>query len=110
MTLWQRQVLVRHFWEMGVGIVPRIDERSTLAIRVTVSFLLIRTLRFRVRSLFTYVFYGKIIRGDLFSLTVGRILAFHRRHGGMIYQSKWVKMFEGEDTAKKGKGKSVLCQ
>ena len=110
MTQRRRQVLVRHFWEMGVGIVPRIDERSTLAIRVTVSFLLIRTLRFRVRILFAYVFYGKIIRGDFFSFTARRTLAFHRHHGGMIYQSKCVKMFEGEDTAKKGKGKSVLCQ
>ena len=108
MTRRRRHVLARHFWEMGVGIVPGIDERSALAIRVAVSFLFIRIFRFRVRSLFDYDFCGKIIGSDLFSLTAGRTLAFRRRHGGMVYRSKWVKVFEGEDTAKKGKGKECF--
>ena len=45
----------------GKGIVPRIDERSALAIQVEASFLLIKMLRFRVRSLFAYIFCGRII-------------------------------------------------
>ena len=93
---------------MGMGVVPRINERSALAIQVEASFLLIETLRFRVKSLFAYIFCGRIIGGDIFSLTVIKTLAFCRCHGGMIYRSKWVEVFEGEDTAKKGKGKECF--
>jgi len=108
-TTWRwRHVLARHFWEMGVGIVPRIDERSALTIWVAASFLLIGTFRFGVRSLFTYVFCGKIIRGDLFSLMVRRTLTFCWRHGGMVYWSKWEKVFKGKDMTNNGKGKKCF--
>ena len=103
-----RRVLTKNFWKMGIGVVPRVYKGSALTIQVAASFPLIGTLQFRVRSLFSYVFCGRIIRGDLFSLTAGRTLAFRRHHGGMIHQSKWVKVFEGEDTTKKRKRKECF--
>ena len=43
-----------------------------------------------------------------FSPYNGRTLAFHQRHDGMVDQSKWVRVFEGEDAVKKGKGRKCF--
>ena len=59
-TAWQwRQVLAGHFLEMGMGVLPKVDERSALAIWVAVLFLFIGMLQFGVRSLFAYVSCGR---------------------------------------------------
>ena len=76
--------------------------------QVEASFLLIASLLFKVRSLFVYIYCSRIIGGNLFSLMARRTLAFCRRYGGMIYWSKWVEVFEGEDIVKKGKGKECF--
>jgi len=61
-----------------------------------------------MRGFFAYVSRGRIIGGDLFPLMVGRTLAFCRCHDGMVDESKWVRVFEGEDAMKKGKGRKSL--
>ena len=62
----------------------------------------------RNEGLFAYVLHDRIIRGNLFPLTVGRTLAFHQLHNGMVDRSKWVRVFEGEDAVKKGKGRKCF--
>ena len=84
-----------------MGVVPWINERSTLVVRVAAPFFFLRAFRFRERSIFAYGFGGRIVGGDFLPLTVGRTLAFRRCHGGMFGQNRWVKVFEEEDTVKK---------
>ena len=107
MARWPRHVIIRKFWEMGMGIIPKIYKRSTLTIRGTPRFLLIGMVRFRIHGLFAYIVRSGSIRNNLFSLTVGRTLAFRQRHGATVDQSKWMKVFERENTMQNGNGESV---
>ena len=52
---------------------------------------------------------GRNIGDDLFSLTAGRVLAFRGRHGAVVDQSKWMEVFEKENTVKEGKWRKCLC-
>ena len=61
---------------MGMGVVPRINERSALAIGVVAPFFLLETFRFSKRDVLAYDFGGRIIGGDFLPLMVGRTLAF----------------------------------
>ena len=106
---WWRRVITRNFWEMGMDIVPRIYKRSALAIRGLPLLLLVEMVRFGVHSLFAYIACGGRIRGNLFSLTGGRTLAFRRRHDVTVDQSKRMRMCEKENMVKKGKRRKCLC-
>ena len=95
---------------MGMSVVPWVDKRSALTIEIALCFFLVGTLRFRMKGLFAYIPRGRIIGGDFFPLTAGRTLTFRRRHNERIDWSKCMKVFEGEGTVKKGKGRKCLCQ
>ena len=51
---------------------------------------------------------GRNIGDDLFSLTAGRVLSFHWRHGAEVDRSKWMKVLERENTVKKKERMKVL--
>lgn len=109
---WQRHVLARKLQEMGMIIIPRINERSTFTFWISASFFLIEAFWFRVRSVLAYVFGGKVVRGNFFSLTVGRTFTFRQWHGRMSGRQDgfcvWVKVLEGGDAVKKGKVKGCF--
>ena len=109
-TAWQRQrVISMNFWEIGMGIIPRVYKRSALTIRITSCLLLIEMVRFRIDGLFAYISRNQIIEDNLFSLTTGRTVAFHQCHGVAVDWSKWMMVFERKNTVKKGKGRKCLC-
>ena len=86
-----------------MDIVPRIYKRSALTIRGTLRFLLVGMVRFGIHGLFSYIACSRRIRDNPFSLTVRRTLAFRQCHDAAVDQSKQMKVFEKEDTVKKGK-------
>ena len=67
-------------WEMGVDIVPRINKRSTFTVWGMLRFFRIGMVRIEIHGLLTYIMCDGRIGDDLFSLTTGRALAFHRRY------------------------------
>ena len=105
----RRHVLTEDFRKMGISVVPWVDKRSALTIRIAPCFFLVGTLQFGMKGLFAYIPHGKIIGGDFFLFTVGRTLTFCRRHNERIDWGKCMKEFEGEGTVKKGKGRKCLC-
>ena len=90
-----------------MGIIPWVYERSALTIGIASCLLLIEMVRFRMGGLFPYILFGRIIDGNLFSLTVGRTLAFCQRHDEVVDQSRWVIVFEREDMVKEEKGRRI---
>ena len=70
--------------------------------------LLIGMIWFRMGGLFTYISRGKIIGDNLFSLMARRTLAFHWLHDRVVNWSRWVIVFEREDTVKEEKGRKCL--
>ena len=105
----QRRVITGKLREMGKNIVPRIYKRSAFAIRGTLRFLLIEMVQLRIHGLFAYIACSGRNGGNLFSLTTGKTLTFHRRHGAAIDRSKQIKVFKRESTVKKGKWRKCLC-
>ena len=105
----QRCVITENFLEMGIGIIPRVYERSTLTLGIASCLLLIGMVRFRIGGLFAYISRGRIIEDNLFSLTARGSLAFRRHHGVAVDRSKWMIVFERENMVKKGKRRKCLC-
>ena len=91
-----------------MGIIPWVYERSALTIEIKPCLLLIGTIQFGIGGLFAYILRGKIIRDNLFSLTAGRTLAFHRHHDRLVDRSRWVIVFEREDMVKEEKWRKCL--
>ena len=106
---WWRRIITGNFWEMGMDVIPGIYKGSALTIRGTPRFLLVRMVRFEIHSLFAYIVCSESIGDNLFSLTVGRALAFRWHHGASVDRSKQMKVFEKENTVKKGKWRKCLC-
>ena len=71
-----------------MSVIPWIDKGRALAVRVATPFLLLGAFRLREGSLFTYGFGRRIVDGNLFSLTAGRTLAFHRCHDGLFDRNR----------------------
>ena len=108
-TAWRWwHVLTGNFQKMGIGIIPWVYERSALTIEIKPCLLLIGTIQFGIGGLFAYILRGKIIRDNLFSLTAGRTLAFHRHHDRLVDRSRWVIVFEREDMVKEEKWRKCL--
>ena len=93
---------------MGISIIQRVYEKSTLTIGIVPCLLLIGMVRFGMGGLFAYILRGRIVGGDLFSLMARRTLAFRLCHDGVIDQGRWVIVFEREDTVKEEKGRKCL--
>ena len=92
-----------------MGIIPWVYKKSILIVGIALCLLFIKLVRFRMGGLFAYILPGGIIRGNLFSLTARRTLAFCRHLGGVVDWSKWVIVFERKDTVKKRKRRKFLC-
>ena len=73
---WWRRIITGNFWEMGMDVIPGIYKGSTLTIRGTPHFLLVRMVRFEIHSLFAYIVRSESIGDNLFSLTVEELWPF----------------------------------
>ena len=86
-----------------MDIVPRVNKRSAFTIRGTRCFFLIRMVQFGINDFFAHITCGGRIRDNLFSLSVGRALTFHRCHGAVVDRSKQMGVLEKENMVKRGK-------
>ena len=91
-----------------MSIIPQVYERSALTIGIAPCRFLIGMVQFGTGGLFSYILRGRIIGGNLFPLTTGRTLAFHLHYEGVVDRSRWVIVFEREDTVKEEKGRKYL--
>ena len=69
---------------MGMDVIPGIYKGSALTIRGTPRFHLVRMVQFEIHSLFAYIVRSESIGDNLFSLMVGRALAFRWHHGASV--------------------------
>ena len=92
-----------------MDIVLKIYKRRALTIKGMSRLFLVGMVQFRIHSLFAYIACGRRIGDNLFSLTAGRDLAFHQRHGAAVDRSKLMRVFKKENTVKKGKQRKCLC-
>lgn len=94
---------------MGIGIIPRVNERSALVVGVATPFFLLGGFRFGKRGVFAYSFCCRIVDSDFLPFTTGRTLTFHWCHGQMFDWSRWVEVFEEEDAVKKKRNEKAFC-
>ena len=87
----RRRVITGNFWEVAMGIIPRVYEKSTLTIGIVSYPLLLHLTQ-------------QDCQRQLFPFMAGRTLAFRRCHGVAVDRSIWMVVFERENMVRKGRG------
>ena len=82
---------------MGISIIRRVYERSTLTIGIVPCLLLIGTVRFEMGGLFTYISLRRIIRDNLFSLSLRELIHDPITQQASLFEVKDIMLDMGWD-------------
>ena len=85
---------------MGISIIRRVYERSTLTIGIVPCLLLIGTVRFEMGGLFTYISRRRIIRDNLFSLSLRELIHDPITQQASLFEVKDIMLDMGWDWGK----------